>query len=834
MRRILLIAGVAAGVLILISAAVVGYAVLNLDSIIAANRERILARASDALGRTVAADDIKATIGWGVAMDVTGVKIADDPAFAAQLPFVSASDAYLKVEFVPLLFKRLKITDLMLKAPQVRIIRNAAGKLNVSTLGRKHHEASATKNPSNQPGGAARSLGANPMESAPPPAIIEIGGNTRLNAISVRTFTIQDGTVTYEDQNAGGPPLTINALNLSVDHFTFSAPFAIKLTLAALGNDKNLDVSGTVGPLASRGVLDFEAVPIDLTVNAGPLIIAQLKSLPSLARSIPQAVLISDTLTFNGTLSGTIQSTSFSANTDLTGNRVAYPPNFDKPSGVPLKVAANGSCNGNEFVVRQARITLANVDANLTNLSVTHGVIRAHVDTNTFDIAPVARLIPSAAKYNPSGNTTIHSEVSLAGGKPALNGTAELSGVSLAPPAPQAPPMSDLNGTIRLAGNTASVEPLTFKLGSGQARLDARASSLQPLTTTYRVSVDKLMLAQLIPNRSSSSDENLVRVAAAGNLSLVDKQISASTNATVASGMLANVAFSNLAADARYTRSQLTLDSLALNAFSGSINTTGVVTVAPLPSFDLRLNGNNVDLHEALLSQHAKAANTIRGLLTGALQILGRGQSFDQIKPTLHGTGRAALSNGKLVGVNVVAEALNKVGDLPGIGALIPASVVNGHPELFRSRDTDIDSASLTFVILAGRIVSNDILVRSPDYDILAHGWFDFDKNLDLVAKILMSRGFSDDMVAAKRNVVYLTNSDGRIEIPLRVSGQLPKPTVAPDVGNLAQRAASHAVENRLGGLLQKKGLGGILGGGGSGGNNGGGSFKNPFKGLFH
>jgi hypothetical protein len=186
--------------------------------------------------------------------------------------------------------------------------------------------------------------------------------------------------------------------------------------------------------------------------------------------------------------------------------------------------------------------------------------------------------------------------------------------------------------------------------------------------------------------------------------------------------------------------------------------------------------------------------------------------------------------------VNVVAQALNKVDNLPGIGALMPASVVASHPELFRSPDTDIGAASLTFLVLAGRVTSNDILARSSDYSILAHGWFDFDKYLDLVAKILLSKSFSDELVAAKRNAVYLTNSGGQIEIPLRISGQLPKPAVLPDIGNLAQRAAGHAVENRLGELLQKKGLGGLLGGGNrnSGGNNSGGGFTNPLKGLFH
>ena len=142
-------------------------------------------------------------------------------------------------------------------------------------------------------------------------------------------------------------------------------------------------------------------------------------------------------------------------------------------------------------------------------------------------------------------------------------------------------------------------------------------------------------------------------------------------------------------------------------------------------AFDFRINAQNVNVQATLDSQHSKAANTIRGSLTGSLQIAGQGKGLDQVKPTMRGTGRARMENGKLVGVNVVAQALNKVNNVPSIGVLVPAAVVANHPELFRSPDTDIQEASLTFVILGPRIISHDIVAHSTDYSIFADGWFD-------------------------------------------------------------------------------------------------------------
>jgi len=834
MRRILLVAGGVAGLIIVIATTVVGYAVINLNSIIAANRERILARASDALGRPVAAQAIKASLGWGVAIDLSGVTIADDPAFA-QTPFVTAGDVLLKVRFLPLLNKKLRVTELLLKHPRMSIIRAADGRLNVSTLARHAGKAAPIGGPPGSFNGGTGGPSGTPMESAPARDANVAGDRaSRLAAISIRTFTIDDGTVQFSDRKAGGPPVTIDALNLSIDDFTFAAPFIVKLTMAAFGAQNNLDLAGTVGPIVTQGAIDLDAIALDLTLAVGPLTLAQLDSLPMLARALPPAVVLSDAVTLTAKVSGTIGHPRFDASGDLTANRVAWPPRFDKPAGVPLKLTASGAYTAGTIVVRQAEFTLADLKATLTDIAIAGRELHARVDTNDFALAPLAALIPAAASYKPTGSAAVHSAIALTGARPALHGTVTLTGVTLALPTGKAPPLSNLSGTIRVAGNSASTGPLTFKLGSGNARLEASASSLEPLATTYQFNVDKLVLADLIPRRAANGDERLLGLTASGHLGLDRGQLTAATRASAAAGLIANVPFNNLALDASYAGSQVTLNSLSLEAFAGSIDAAGVATVGAPPSFDLTLNTRNVDLQQALESQQAKAATTIRGRLTSTLQLSGHGKTFDEIKPRLHGSGRAELTNATLVGVNVVAQALKKVDNLPGIDALMPASVIANHPELFQSPDTDIESASLTFLILAGRVDSNDLVVRSPDYSILAHGWFDFDKHLDLVAKILLSRPFSDELVAARRNDAFLTNGAGQIEIPLRVAGQLPKPAVVPDLGNLAQRAAGHAVAGKLGGLLGKSGLGGLLGGGAGGNGSSGGGFKNPFKGLFH
>ena len=232
--------------------------------------------------------------------------------------------------------------------------------------------------------------------------------------------------------------------------------------------------------------------------------------------------------------------------------------------------------------------------------------------------------------------------------------------------------------------------------------------------------------------------------------------------------------------------------------------------------FEATLNVDNIDLEKALASQKAKAAGTVRGSLTGQIQISGSGIRLGQIKPTLRGGGKGAIQNGKLVGVNVVAQAMKKTKQIPGVGDLVSPDVIARHPELFASPDTDIRQASLTFTIEGPRIVSHDIAIQSPDYEILGDGSFDADKNIDLKARLIIAKELSGELEANKKAVALLANKDGEIEIPVQIVGTLPKPDVLPDLQAIIETAAQGALQKKagklLGGVLGKKGKGGLTG----------------------
>ncbi len=801
MRKAILIAGVAIGVLILVVAALVFYCVENLDSIVAENRSYVVGRVSDSLGRSVAVSDIKVSVGWGVMVDLSHVTVGDDPA-VSQHPFIEANDIYAKVMLLPLLSRRLRVTELILDSPAVHIIRTESGRYNFSTLGRKS-AANSQAVPELRTGEKQRpAIGGAPLtaERGQPPA--PAGRRGGLAGLYVNAFTVRNGRLTYEALGYQHRSATVTDVALSITDFSLDSPFQFALRLAAFHEKQNVDISGTVGPLAKQGQIDTAAIPFKLNATLGPLVLARLRAIPELAEAMPEKLSLPDPVTVEARLDGNPRAAKFHFASDLTSDRVAWADAFNKPASLAFNVSADGWRSDSTIEIVQTKVKLADLDAKAEKIKFGGGNLSARIDTNRFDIGSIAKLVPALAKYNASGHVEAHSDLSVVQKKFEANGIATLADVAFGPPGAKGTPISKLNGDIKLHGGAADAAPLKFDLASGHATLNVHAVSFQPINATYDFNVDTIRLADLVPNRPP--EEHLGGVASSGKLASEAGAIAADTKLTSAEGNLADVPYKNLELLASLAGKQLNLKSLKFAAFTGDVSANGQATFGSAPEFALNLDAGHVDLEQALQSQKAKAAGIIRGILNGQLKVTGKGAKFDDIKPTLHGNGRAEVKDGKLVGLNVVADALGKIKNLPEIGDLVPASIIEKHSGLFRDPDTELQNASLTFMLEGPKISTNDLKVGTQDYSILGKGWFDMDKTIDMTADIVLSQALTADIIAQKKNVVYVTNQQGLIDVPVAIRGALPKPIVAPDIPQMAQRAGHHVIERKGQQLLQK------------------------------
>lgn len=192
---------------------------------VAASRSgQLLSAAGKKLGRHIDADAFAMSLRGGIGVALTGVRVADDPAFGDE-PFVRASRLEMRMRLLPLLLGRVVVDRIVIDDPIVRVVRDAAGRLNVDTFARP---------------------------SKPPAAVTTGPKHTRRPAFQLANLRLRHGTISYREQ---GRDRGVDLLDLAVDARTprFGAPIPVSVRGRLQGHDVRLD------DLHSEGVLDLAA-----------------------------------------------------------------------------------------------------------------------------------------------------------------------------------------------------------------------------------------------------------------------------------------------------------------------------------------------------------------------------------------------------------------------------------------------------------------------------------------------------------------------------------------------------------------------------------------------
>ena len=660
MRRVFLISGIAAFGAALIAGAVIAYAVYNLTALVTRHQNRIVHQLSDALSRPVEVGAIKAKVGLGLAIEASGLKIADDPAFS-NTPFMTADKASFDVKFLPLLRGKVEVLSLDLAQPNIRILRNAEGTLNVDSIGERPRAAAATPRRSHSHWGL-RNLFFGAVQT-----------------LSVKAFSMQDGTIYFSDPGLHGVPLQINHVNTEMNGFHTGSPFTVQADCALFSERPNVQFSGKMGPLLRNHVIDIPDFGFDLKFEVGPVTVDNLRTLVAPGLIVPVVLAMPDPVSASGTITGTLRNTIVDASSSLSGYRVLYRAASNTSATPPL----------------------------------------------TLDV---------------TGKNALHGTLRLLDASPDNDLTATLSQVGLKFEGARLPAISDLNATVRVASRKVTIEPVSFTVGAGRASVKASADSLDPLNAAFTVKADALQLAQIVPGRPPGEFINQLVVSgtAAGALTapIVKARI------TSASGLMQRLTFSNLDLTATYADNRVSAQPLSLSVFDGSVLANINAVVATPPPFDASISFRHINIRD-LAQWQGVQTHAISGFMTGNVNASGSGSKWREIRPTLRGNGQVLISDGRLEGINIVAIALDKIAAAPVVSQLVNVTFRSSHQGLFSDSNTDLRQASMTFTLTGPRVTTPNLLIQSPEYQITGDGWFDFDKNIDMSGDIKLTLGLS-------------------------------------------------------------------------------------------
>lgn len=222
-------------------------------------------------------------------------------------------------------------------------------------------------------------------------------------------------------------------------------------------------------------------------------------------------------------------------------------------------------------------------------------------------------------------------------------------------------------------------------------------------------------------------------------------------------------------------------------SFEGSIN-LNVVGLEPVATVATRLNGINM----SPLMQDFLDSTYVTGTGNIELSLEGRGIDTPSIKRNLNGSGKVALEDGVLSGVDVGST-------LATIETMIRSKRLVNLPE---GGMTAFDSFAATLIIDEGVVSSNDLMISAPGWRLTGSGTLvDLDQEtiaFNMVAAV-------DESTAKIEEEEY---DIGGHTLPIACTGALSSPRCLPDAKAIVAAAVTNAVQDRIGAFLQER-LGG-------------------------
>ncbi len=863
MRTLLII-----GAVLLVVVGLLAFALINLNSLIASNKEQILQQVEQTLGREVEVEEIGVTVWGGIGARLTQFRIADDPAFSPE-SFVRADNLQVNVALWPLLSQEIQVDRLILHSPQIQLIRDEQGQFNFASLSQTATASTPQETPQ-------ETFQESDATTAPPLLFL------------VAFLDIQDGDVRYMDQQAG-TDFRVTQLDLRAHDVSLDEPVRLELDAAVLSDQQNINVDVQAGPVG-QGLDDVNTIPLEGSLTISQLDLNTLQqTLPDIAQHIPPGLGISGPLSLETAVSGRVgalqlanldlQAALFDSNVpniQVTGSFGPFgaevqdplaestldatvtlgplalerlrqfgpvgehlPPDLSvegpvsvsvQASGRPDNLALTGRVEATDSALRfgelfnkppgsvfalstQARLTpqaaaFQELTLNLHTLALTASgnvgfddapSLDLTIDSNRAELAELHDLLPLLQNYGVAGSFETHLRVAgpLATAQlPKLTGTLSLQDGS-ATPAQLAKPVTDIQAAITLTGQGAELTEATTRIGQSALQLEAQIEQFQPLKAAYELHAPTLRLADLQPG---APEDLLEAVSATGRVWLQGEDLRHTGQLSSKQGRVARIHYTDLQLDSSVAKQVAKIDSFKLHAFEGRLNGSGQYEfgVGP-PRVAVTAQVDAVSLTEFFRSVLAQTDPPVQGTASLAFTLAGNGHTWDALKPTLHGQGKAEIMDGELREFNLAEGVLSGLTGIPGLSLVLPQRVRDKYPEVFASPHTEFDECTSQFSLGKGKIKLDRLRIAARDFRTQATGWMDFEQQVEATASLTLSQALSSDLMRATKELRYIANAEDRVEIPFALAGVFPAVRPAPDakqIATLIQRAATRALQD--------------------------------------
>ena len=249
---------------------------------------------------------------------------------------------------------------------------------------------------------------------------------------------------------------------------------------------------------------------------------------------------------------------------------------------------------------------------------------------------------------------------------------------------------------------------------------------------------------------------------------------------------------------------RIELKRCAARFAGGTITATGVMDhLDAQPQATLQVTIGKLAL-DALLPNPGPNEPQLRGRLSASFQGTGQGLALAQIAQSLSGQGRLTLSDGMIVNLNVLREVFRRLSILPGLVEKLQARLPASYQAKLTARDTVLQPIEVAMTAHDGALSFTNLRVVTDSFELTGTGRVGFDGLLGCQSTLRIDPALSAAIIKSVKELQPLTDSEGRLQLPVVIQGTLPRVAVIPDVSYVASRVVATKAEELLGNLLEK------------------------------
>lgn len=251
------------------------------------------------------------------------------------------------------------------------------------------------------------------------------------------------------------------------------------------------------------------------------------------------------------------------------------------------------------------------------------------------------------------------------------------------------------------------------------------------------------------------------------------------------------VEIKDLQATAEMKGQEARLNNLSLQLFGGFLRTQGTLGLGtPAPPFNGKVSLQGLQLGPAFQAVGTNQVS-ISGTAGAELTVAGRGFTQPDLVKALAGTGRMAVKDGTIEGINLLQEA----------STLLKAAGVS----LENVKATAFSTIESEFAVKQGLIAVQRLLMDSHDFQATGGGTIGLDQSLNMKLTLNLSQALSQK-IADGSPIAKVAMSGGRLSLPLLITGSTQSPAYGLDIKMFAgkvQEQVKEKVKGAIGDILK-------------------------------